>query len=68
MVKRFHLAEFTKTLASWNKTFTSLALGKYVNLFTLEIVIFPSGVALGKHDFSWVNKSTYLPYGREINV
>jgi hypothetical protein len=42
--------------------------GRYENLFTLEIVIFPSGVDLGKHDFSWVNKSSYLPYAREINV
>jgi hypothetical protein len=25
MDKRFHLAEFTKTLAWWNKTFISLA-------------------------------------------
>ena len=37
-------------------------------LFTLERVIFPTGVALGKYDFSRVNKSSYLPYSREINV
>ena len=37
-------------------------------MFTLEIIIFPSVVALGKYDFSWVNKSSYLPYAREISV
>ena len=68
MAKRFHLAEFTKTFAWWNKTLISLAYGRYENVFTLEIVIFPSGVALGKYDFSRVNKFSYLPYAREINV
>jgi hypothetical protein len=57
MAKRFPSAEFTKTLAWWNKTFISLAYGRYENLFTL-----------GKYDFSRVNKSSYLPYAREINV
>ena len=57
-------SEFTKTLAWWNKTFFPLHKGD-MNLFTFEIVIFPSGVTLGKYDFSRVNKSSYLPYERE---
>ena len=68
MAKRFHLAEFTKALAWWNKTFIYLAYGRYENLFTLEIAIFPSDFAIGKYDFSRVNKSSYLPYAREINA
>ena len=31
----------------------------YANLFTLKIVIFPSGVVLGKYDLSRVNKCSY---------
>jgi hypothetical protein len=31
----------------------------YENLFTLEIVIFPSGVVLGKYDLSRMNKYSY---------
>ena len=38
------------------------------NLFTLEIVVFPSGVAFGKYYFSLVNKSSYITYAREMNA
>ena len=68
MANILHLAEFTKTLAWWNKTFISIAYGRYQNLLTLEIVIFPLGVALRKYGFSRVNKSSYLLYARETNV
>jgi hypothetical protein len=41
MAKKFHLEEFTKTLAWWNKTLISLALGRYEDLFFLWKSFFP---------------------------
>lgn len=33
-----------------------------------ESTVFPSGIAFGKCDIPWGNKSSYLPHNHAINV
>jgi hypothetical protein len=63
----FHQASVLVNSAKWNLLAIFaykiiISERRYEDLFTLEIVVFPSG------DFFRVNKSSYLPYAREIDV
>jgi hypothetical protein len=68
----------TQTQMSWilnevlsiryNKQFIAWWFGRYEDFFIHEKSYSPRALSSGEYDFSWMNKSSYLPHYYAINV